>query len=98
MLAVQVVRPVALPDLEHHVDRLEEDRIAVLLVVPEHLGVRHQAARADPEDQPPLEQVVEHRDLCRDVAGCVFGMLIVPVPSRISVVRARRSQGTSARR
>ena len=67
VLALEVVRPVALPDLEHHVDRLEEDRVAVLLVVAEHLGVRHQPARADAHDEPPLEHVIEHRDLRRDV-------------------------------
>jgi hypothetical protein len=51
---------------EHHVDRLEEDGVAVLLVVAEHLGVRHQPARADAEDEAALQQMIQHRHLRRD--------------------------------
>src|SRR2546426_10673739 len=63
----QVVRRAPGPDVEHHVDRLEEDRVAVFLVVAEGLGVRHQAAGTDAHDEAALEQVIDHRYLRRDL-------------------------------
>ena len=65
----QVVGRAPCPDVEHHVDRLEEDGVAVLLVVAEGLGVRHQAAGADAHDEAALQQVIDHRHLRRDVRG-----------------------------
>ena len=62
----QVVRRLAPPDVEHHVDRLEEDGVPVLLVVAEDLRVRHQPARADAHDEAPFQHVIEHRHLRRD--------------------------------
>ena len=73
ILALDVHRPFAFPDLQHRVDTFDKHRIAVLLEVAERLGVRHQAARADAHDEAALEHVVQHRDLPGDGGRVAVG-------------------------
>ena len=65
-LPADVVRRLGFPDLQDHVDALDEHRIAILAEGAEDLGVRHQPTRADAHDQAALGQMVEHRDLPGD--------------------------------
>ena len=63
---IDVVRRVALPDREDHVDRFGEQLVAVLVEHAERLGVRRQRAGADAEDEAPLREMVEHRGVRGD--------------------------------
>ena len=63
---VDVVRRIALPDRQDHVDRLGEHLVAVLLQDAERLGVGGQRAGAHAEDEAALRQMVEHRRLLGD--------------------------------
>ena len=63
VLALEVVRRRTGPDRQHHVDRLDEHRGAVLVEVAEGLGVGQEPAGTDAEVEPPVEQVIEHRNL-----------------------------------
>ena len=66
MLPLQPIGRLAGPDREHVVDALLELLAPVEIEVAEHFPVGGQPARADPEDEAALEEVVEHRDLGRD--------------------------------
>ena len=65
VFALDVVRGVLLPELEHDVDGLDHHGVAVRLHDAEHLEIRRQAAGAHAHDVAPLRQMVEHRDLAR---------------------------------
>ena len=67
--AGQVVGRLARPDVEHHVDAFDEHGVTVAAEIAEHLGIRHQPAGRDPEDEAPLQHVVEHRHLGRHAGG-----------------------------
>ena len=62
VFALDVVGRVAAPDREHLVDRLDEHGVAVGVEIAEQFRVGEQPARADAEDQPAIEHVIEHRD------------------------------------
>ena len=63
---VDIVGRLALPDRQDHVDRLGEDLVAVLVEDAERFGVGGERARADPEDEAALRQVIEHGGLAGD--------------------------------
>ena len=58
---INVVRRLALPDRQNHIDALGEHFIAVLIEIAQRLGVTAQRARADAENKAPLRQMIEHR-------------------------------------
>jgi hypothetical protein len=57
------------------IDGLDEHRRPVLIEVPEHLGVRLEAAGADAEHQSALQEIVEHGDLACHLGGVVVGQV-----------------------
>src|SRR3546814_5381082 len=61
-----IVRRLALPYLEDHVDRVLEYLESVLLQRAERLGIGHQGTRADTEDEAPAREVVHHRGMRGD--------------------------------
>ncbi len=61
--AFEIVRRIPAPELEHHVDALDEHGGAVVVQVPEYLGIRQETARADPEIESPVQHVIEHGHL-----------------------------------
>src|SRR4051812_40106376 len=68
-LTFEIVRRLTGPDLQHHVDALDEHGIAVFSEVAEHFGVRHQSAWTDAHDEATFQHVVDHRHLRGDGRG-----------------------------
>ena len=66
MLAFQVVGRLAPPDIDDVADRLREHLVAVDAANSQCLRVRFERAGADPEQEPSLQQVVQHRGLRGD--------------------------------
>ena len=71
-------------------DGLHEHLVAVEAEDTQRLRVRFQCAGADAEQEPSLEQVVQHRRLGCDQDGVVWERLVVPVPSLICRVSEMR--------
>ena len=63
---VEVVGRLAPPDIDDVADRLREHLVAVDTANAQRLGVRFERAGAHPEQEPPLQQVVQHRGLRGD--------------------------------
>ena len=72
VFAAQIVGRLAGPDRQHLIDAFQEHGVAVGIEIAEHLRVRQQAARRNAEDEPAVEQMIEHRDFGRHRApdGC----------------------------
>ena len=66
VLAFKIVGRLALPDGDDVADGLGEHLPPIEAADAERLRVRLEGAGADPEQEPALEEVVEHRGLCRD--------------------------------
>ena len=66
MLAFQVVRRFAPPDIDDVADRFGEHLVAVDTPNSQRLRVRLERAGAHPEQESPLQQVVQHRGLRGD--------------------------------
>src|SRR3954452_18590220 len=71
-LAGKIVRCLAPPYLQNHVNALKEDCIPVLLIIAKYFSVRHQASRAYSHNKSPFENVVQHRNLGSD--SCWMGV------------------------
>jgi len=75
ILALVVERLLGAPQFEDDVESLA-GHLAVLAghaVDIEHRPVARQAAGGDPEIQPPLGHVIEHRDPVRELGRVVIG-------------------------
>ena len=66
MTAFQVVGRLAPPDVDDVADRFGEHLVAVGAANPQRLRVGFERAGAHPEQEPPLQQVVQHRGLRGD--------------------------------
>ena len=64
--AFQVVRRLAPPDIDDVADRFREHLVAIDAANSERLRIGFERARADAEQEPPLQQVVQHRGLRGD--------------------------------
>ena len=93
--ALEVVRSVIRPQREDLVDGLDEHRVAVGVEVAARLHVGAQAARADAEYEAPLQHVVHHGDVRRDLRGVVVGQVDRAAP-QLDVLRLVRDAGNEA--
>ena len=73
VFALQVVRRMALPDGQHHVDDFDKHVQPVLAEVAEDFSVRSQAARTDAHDEAALQHVVKHGDVGGHGCGMAVG-------------------------
>ncbi len=73
MIALQIVGRFPIPDRQDLINRLNHLLVLVEIEIPEDLDIRGQAARANPHDHAPVEQMIEHGHLCSHMDRMIAG-------------------------